>query len=193
LQGAKIRVDRHRDRAHLIAGGGGPVAAAADADDVVAVRDQTAGRASAVGVLSAAIDVAGDDRIRRIDKAAAFQPDAAAVAGAVALHVGDVRRDCDVVEIAKGTLIGDPSAVEVRLVAAERTVGEIQVSSAADALAALKSLGVPQRALYREIGPAASALRAMTLLRDPAARIPAEVMPAVSPFPVATVSATHSG
>ena len=45
-----------------------------------------------------------------------------------------------------------------------------------DLLAALKSLGVPQRALYREIGPAASALRAMTLLRDPAARIPADVM-----------------
>jgi hypothetical protein len=45
-----------------------------------------------------------------------------------------------------------------------------------DLLAALKSLGVPQRALYREIGPAASALRAMTLLRDPAARIPADLM-----------------
>jgi AraC-like DNA-binding protein len=45
-----------------------------------------------------------------------------------------------------------------------------------DLLAALKSLGVPQRALYREIGPAASALRAMTLLRDPAARVPADVM-----------------
>jgi hypothetical protein len=59
-----------------------------------------------------------------------------------------------------------------------------------DLLAALKSLGVPQRALYREIGPA---LRAMTLLRGPAARIPAEVMPAVSPFPAATVRPTHSG
>jgi AraC-like DNA-binding protein len=45
-----------------------------------------------------------------------------------------------------------------------------------DLLAALKFLGVPQRALYREIGLSTSAQRAMALLHDPAARIPAAVM-----------------
>jgi AraC-like DNA-binding protein len=45
-----------------------------------------------------------------------------------------------------------------------------------DLLAALKSLGVPLRALCREIGLSPSAPRTMALLRDPAARIPAVVM-----------------
>jgi hypothetical protein len=45
-----------------------------------------------------------------------------------------------------------------------------------DLLAALKSLGLPLRALCREIGLPGSALRSMTVQRDPAARIPAAIM-----------------
>ena len=45
-----------------------------------------------------------------------------------------------------------------------------------DLLAALKSLGVPLRVQYREIGLSPPALHAMTALRDPAARVPAAMM-----------------